>query len=129
MLESQTSRPVAPVFPVANRPPGLFKVIKKFGGDSNNRLPFKGDTTTDELRAEIGRQLNLASFPPSPKFSNICKSVGATMLGVTIQGIEAGAAAFLAILVLAPTRTGPEGLLSAATAGAVGVLVALAVSH
>jgi preprotein translocase subunit SecD len=51
------------------------------------------------------------------------------MLGVTIQGIEAGAAAFLVILVLAPIRTGPEGLLSAATAGAIGVLVALAVSH
>ena len=44
------------------------------------------------------------------------------MWSVTIQGIEAGAAAFLAILVLAPTRTGVEGLLSAATAGAVGVL-------
>jgi hypothetical protein len=51
------------------------------------------------------------------------------MWSVTIQGIEAGGAAFLAILVLAPTRTGAEGLLSAATAGAVGVLVALAVSH
>jgi hypothetical protein len=51
------------------------------------------------------------------------------MWSVTIQGIEVGAAAFLAILVLAPTRRGAEGLFSAATAGAVGVLVALAVSH
>jgi hypothetical protein len=51
------------------------------------------------------------------------------MWSVTIQGIEAAAAAFLAILVLAPIRTGAGGLLSAATAGAVGVLVALAVSH
>jgi hypothetical protein len=40
------------------------------------------------------------------------------MWSVTIQGIEAGAAAFLAILVLAPIRTGAGGLLSAATAGA-----------
>jgi hypothetical protein len=51
------------------------------------------------------------------------------MLGGDDTGHRAGAAAFLAILVLAPVRTGPEGLLSAATAGAVGVLVALAVSH
>jgi hypothetical protein len=40
------------------------------------------------------------------------------MWSVTIQGIEAAAAAFLAILVLAPIRTGAGGLLSAATAGA-----------
>jgi hypothetical protein len=50
------------------------------------------------------------------------------MWNVTIQGIEAGMAAFLAILVLAPTRSGTEGMLSAASAGAIGVLVALAVS-
>jgi hypothetical protein len=43
----------------------LARVIKKFGGGSNNRLPFKGDTTTDETRVEIGRRLNLASSPPS----------------------------------------------------------------
>jgi hypothetical protein len=50
------------------------------------------------------------------------------MWNVTIQGIEAGTAAFLAILVLAPTRSGTAGILSAASAGAIGVLVALAVS-
>jgi hypothetical protein len=43
------------------------------------------------------------------------------MWNVTIQGIEAGTAAFLAILVLAPTRSGPPGILSAASAGAIGV--------
>jgi hypothetical protein len=51
--------------------------------------------------------------------------------GITLQGVAAGAAAFLALLYLTPVRerTTLQTFLSALFAFAVGVLVALAFSH